>query len=141
MNESEHFSERTDTLAQKMGVSLRDLAKLIGMSQAMFFGYRSGKYPISRKALEKIERFESEQFSPVSEPKSNYNSNPKLEDVEDSGFDDLWLCSQVAGRLCGNDKILGQRIFEELVHSWNRGAKYMRDKIHAKKAEDDQFQK
>lgn len=57
----EHFSvflERTDRLAEHLGLSLRDLANQIGISQAMLFGNRAGKYPISSKTWRKLEKAE-----------------------------------------------------------------------------------
>ena len=51
---AESFSQRTDELAQRLGISLRGLCEVAGISQPMFFGYRSGKHVISTKALKKI---------------------------------------------------------------------------------------
>ncbi|MEI7911810.1 MAG: hypothetical protein WCK77_19435 [Verrucomicrobiota bacterium] len=49
------FSERAETLAAKTCKKLSDLPDNIGISPAMFYAYRSGKYPISRKAWRKLE--------------------------------------------------------------------------------------
>lgn len=51
---SSHFSQRTEVLAEKRGVLLRDLPAELGFSERMLFGYRSGKYPISSKAWRKL---------------------------------------------------------------------------------------
>jgi hypothetical protein len=55
---ADDFLERTDALAQKLGVSIRSLPEIIGISSASLFGYRTGKLPVSRKALVKLERAE-----------------------------------------------------------------------------------
>lgn len=52
------FSERTDRLAERLGVSLRELSAEIKISQAMLFAYRTGKRPISVKAWAKLEAAE-----------------------------------------------------------------------------------
>jgi hypothetical protein len=52
------FSERTNRLAEKLGVSLRDLGPKLEMSTAMLFGYRSGSNLISVKAWKKLEQAE-----------------------------------------------------------------------------------
>ncbi len=54
------FSERTDRLAEKLGLPLRELGDRIGVSTAMLFAYRSGKNPISVKAWKKLEQAELE---------------------------------------------------------------------------------
>jgi transcriptional regulator with XRE-family HTH domain len=69
------FSDRTDRLADQLGISLRQLAERIGISPAMLFAYRSGKYPISRKAWKKLDQTESNLEPPrslerISEPPS-----------------------------------------------------------------------
>lgn len=56
---SSDFSERTQVLADHLGVSLRELADAIGISQAMLFGYRSGKYHPTLKAWRKLEAAEA----------------------------------------------------------------------------------
>ena len=72
------FSERTDILSERLGVSLRDLAPLIGISQAMLFGYRTGKYSPSNKAFGKLLALESSIKShlPTSDmPTENQSEN------------------------------------------------------------------
>ena len=54
------FSERTDRLAEKLSLPLRELGDRIGVSTAMLFAYRSGKNPISVKAWRKLEQAERE---------------------------------------------------------------------------------
>lgn len=63
------FSERTDLLSERLGVSLRDLAPIIGISQAMLFGYRTGKYSPSNKALGKLMALEA-KVEPESSPEN-----------------------------------------------------------------------
>ena len=55
---SSHFSQRTEILSERLGVLLRDLPSRIGISDRMFYGYRSGSYPISCKAWRKLEAAE-----------------------------------------------------------------------------------
>ncbi|MBK1884119.1 hypothetical protein JIN85_16990 [Luteolibacter pohnpeiensis] len=55
-----HFSQRTDSLALALGCNLEDLPEKLGISRRMFFGYRSGQYPISKKAWEKLSKAETE---------------------------------------------------------------------------------
>lgn len=52
------FSERTEVLSRKLGARVSDLPAEIGVSASMFFAYRAGKYPISRKAWGKLEAAE-----------------------------------------------------------------------------------
>lgn len=83
---SDVFSERTDALAAALHVSIRDLAERIGISQAMLFAYRGGKYPISEKAWKKLEAAEaanqssyqrkSENQSVVAEDAATYGAGP-----------------------------------------------------------------
>lgn len=81
------FSERTDALAATLHVSIRELAERIGISQAMLFAYRGGKYPISEKAWKKLEAAEaaanqssyqrkSENQSVVAENAATYGAEP-----------------------------------------------------------------
>jgi len=49
-----HFSQRTDRLAEILGCNLNDLPGKIGISQRSLYGYRSGKYPVTAKALRKL---------------------------------------------------------------------------------------
>lgn len=55
---SSHFSQRTEDFADYLRVSLRDLPERIGISDRMFYGYRSGAYPVSAKAWRKLRRAE-----------------------------------------------------------------------------------
>lgn len=48
------FSERTEELAHRIERNLKDLPALLGVSPSMFWGYRTGKYPISAKAWRKL---------------------------------------------------------------------------------------
>lgn len=52
------FLERTDALAEKLGISLRILAPVMDISVASLFGYRNGSIPVSKKAWSKLERSE-----------------------------------------------------------------------------------
>lgn len=77
VNLSAHeFSKRTDYLAGKLGISLRSLCERAGISQPMFFGYRSGKHPITAKALKKIEALE-QPSDVLHEPQTPYGLRPR----------------------------------------------------------------
>ena len=52
------FLQRTDDLAALLGCYLRDLPAKIGISERSMFGYRAGKYPVTAKALRKLEAAE-----------------------------------------------------------------------------------
>lgn len=54
------FSDRTERLAARLEKNLNDLPPLIGISPAMFYAYRTGKYKISPKAWRKLEAVETE---------------------------------------------------------------------------------
>ena len=53
-----NFLDRTERLATRLGCTLRELGPKIGISSAMFFGCRSGKYDISLKTWRKLEAAE-----------------------------------------------------------------------------------
>lgn len=71
----ESFLERTDRLAALNSISLRELAPILGISQASLFGYRSGKIPISAKAWSKLEAIEAN----LEEPKDSSRSGLAFE--------------------------------------------------------------
>lgn len=52
------FSEKSEILARKLGVGLDALPERIGVSKDMFYAYRTGRYPISKKAWRKLEAAE-----------------------------------------------------------------------------------
>lgn len=59
--ENQNFSEffnRTENLAEKLGVRAIDLPAIMDVSKAMLFAYRKGKYPISWRAWRKLEAAE-----------------------------------------------------------------------------------
>lgn len=53
-----NFSERTDALAVRLDTDLGGVMERLGMGRASFFGYRTGKRPISGKAWAKLEAAE-----------------------------------------------------------------------------------
>jgi hypothetical protein len=53
-----HFLQRTDALALRAGCLLKELPAKLGISERAMFGYRSGKYPVTAKALRKLEAAE-----------------------------------------------------------------------------------
>ena len=52
------FLQRTDDLTARLNCYLRDLPAKIGISERSMFGYRAGKYPVTAKALRKLEAAE-----------------------------------------------------------------------------------
>lgn len=58
MTENELFLKRSDELAYKLRLSLRELAPKLGLSAGSFFGYRTGRVPLSAKAWRKLEDVE-----------------------------------------------------------------------------------
>jgi transcriptional regulator with XRE-family HTH domain len=52
------FFRRTDVLSDRLGLKLSEIAKLVGISKAMLFSYRSGKNRITPKVWLKLERAE-----------------------------------------------------------------------------------
>ena len=72
------FLQRTDALASVLGCYLRDLPAKIGISERSMFGYRAGKYPVTAKALRKLEA--AEQAAGISAAKPKFavrEANPK----------------------------------------------------------------
>lgn len=48
------FEQRTDALAAHLELTLDALPNVLGISRDMLFGYRRGRYPITRKAASKL---------------------------------------------------------------------------------------
>ena len=53
-----HFFERTNLLASVFSVNLKELPRKIGISERMFYGYRTAKYPVTAKVWLKLEAAE-----------------------------------------------------------------------------------
>jgi len=53
------FLQRTDALALARSCLLKDLPEIIGISERSLFGYRAGKYPVTAKALRKLQAAEA----------------------------------------------------------------------------------
>lgn len=54
------FENRTNALAAHLGITLDGLPPVLDMSRDMLFGYRKGRYPITRKAAVKLNNAERE---------------------------------------------------------------------------------
>ena len=52
------FLQRTDALAAALNCRILDLPTEIGISERSLFGYRAGKYPVTAKALRKLQAAE-----------------------------------------------------------------------------------
>jgi hypothetical protein len=50
----DEFSQRTNALAKKYNLVLRDLPPVIGFKDRAFWGYRTGEYKVSKKANDKL---------------------------------------------------------------------------------------
>lgn len=61
------FSDKTDRLAEKLGVTLKELTGVLGFSTDSLFGYRTGRLPISAKAWRKLRNAEH-QAGLISDP-------------------------------------------------------------------------
>lgn len=55
---SRNFLIRTDALAHHLGINVQDLPDVTGIGRASLFCYRSGKRPVTAKALLKLEAAE-----------------------------------------------------------------------------------
>jgi hypothetical protein len=68
------FLDRTNELANKLRIPLRELGPVMEMSTASLFGYRSGKIPLSNKAWGKLEAAERSAGidAVVGDPPSQY---------------------------------------------------------------------
>jgi hypothetical protein len=60
------FLERTDRLARRLQVPLRELPEKIGLSNGTFFAYRSGKSRITKKSWSKLRS--AEERAGLAEP-------------------------------------------------------------------------
>lgn len=77
------FSQRTDALASALGLNLNELPEKIGISQRSLYGYRSGKYPVTAKALRKLREAEATAGiipSATDCENSNAESSPNLKE-------------------------------------------------------------
>jgi transcriptional regulator with XRE-family HTH domain len=81
----EEFSERTERIASEMTLKLSDLPEKIGISPAMFYAYRKGKYAISDKAWRKLEALEQEigVRPPGVRPPISEEAHPRVDDPKD----------------------------------------------------------
>ena len=55
-----NFLERTDALAQKLGINVQELTDVLGIGRASLFCCRTGKRPITAKTWLKLEEAERE---------------------------------------------------------------------------------
>jgi hypothetical protein len=76
------FLQRTDALASVLACNLNDLPEKIGISERSLYGYRVGKYPVTAKALRKLEA--SERAAGI-RPSSDENAESSR-DVKDHGI-------------------------------------------------------
>lgn len=60
MQQKSEFAQRTDALAEHLGIRVIDLPSRLKMSEDMLMGYRTGRYEISKKAWGKLEVAEVE---------------------------------------------------------------------------------
>jgi hypothetical protein len=81
------FSERTEALAQKLGVNLNDLPPIIGISPAMLYANRTGKNRISEKTWRKLESAEATAGISPKRPEGAEIILPPLTPAEREAFD------------------------------------------------------
>lgn len=65
-------------MADRLGIPVVELPEIIGVSKAMLFAYRKGKYPISWKAWRKLEAAEKEAGIGVQEENDKWTPEPGL---------------------------------------------------------------
>jgi hypothetical protein len=86
--ENQNFSEffsRTEQLASKLGVRAVDLPEIMGLSKAMLFAYRKGKYPISWRAWRKLEQ--AEKAAGITPETKSFSEPTSLEQRVMDGLD------------------------------------------------------
>lgn len=83
------FRSRTDALAELLGVSMSEIARLAAISPAMFFAYRSGARTPSRKAFGKLRGAEIRAKpdilsdpAPAIDPASDLSVEPSTELIQ-----------------------------------------------------------
>jgi hypothetical protein len=84
MNQSELFSQRTDALALKLNLTLKQLAEKTGLSTGSFFGYRKGRVRITNKAWAKLKAAELDAEKKIGEdgkPSESGENKPFRQDV------------------------------------------------------------
>lgn len=59
------FSRRTDVLAERLNVTLDEVAQRMGISRASLFAYRKGKSPISEKSIYRLQLAERQAGIPL----------------------------------------------------------------------------
>jgi hypothetical protein len=120
------FSKRTDALAARLGISLRTLCVRAGISQPMLFGYRSGKHPITAKALRKIEALEATASGPPDEhhaeqvPFGGLPPAPKPTGQFAAYLAFIAQCRDEALRLAGGDPDKAAPIFDRILEVWHQ---------------------
>lgn len=107
---SANFLERTDRLAETLGVSMRALASVIGISQAMLFGCRAGKYEPSLKTWRKLEQAESRSTLKVEEERPAFKAH--LEKIRET--------ARKAQEKAGDDPAKAAKIFDEIMEKLDR---------------------
>lgn len=85
------FSDKTDQLADRLGVTLKELTDVLGISTDSLFGYRTGRLPISAKAWRKLRNAEAKaglisdpNLTPPPAPKFSGNSPSRIGNNPDS---------------------------------------------------------
>ena len=81
---SSHFSQRTEFLANQLGLMLGDVPAKMGISERMFYGYRSGKYPLTDKAWRKLEEAEEKLIPETRSFRSDATPPPSAPPRSDS---------------------------------------------------------
>lgn len=103
-NFSEYF-ERTRALAEKLGIPVVELPDHIGVSKAMLFAYRKGKYPISWKAWRKLEAAELAAGIGVSYEKQPEKSD-RVEELPPAGPESLAVPAECPAGIARLEELL-----------------------------------
>jgi hypothetical protein len=117
------FSERTDRLAAKLGISLRALGPKVGISPAMLFAYRSGNQSVSRKAWGKIRAAEVEAGLAAPLP-ATIDEQPPIQGSPSEMERYLAFvhgCRHQAELLAAGDQKRAVEIFDRLLATWMSG--------------------
>lgn len=104
----ELFSEKSEKLAAHLGVKLDELPARLGVSKDMFYAYRTGRYPISKKAWRKLR--EAEIAAGLHTSAASYGEPDQITRLE-QGI--AWLEKEVAAlktQRAAAEKALAERL-------------------------------
>lgn len=81
----ENFLQRTDALASALNCFLKDLPAKLQISERALYGYRAAKFPVTAKALRKLEAAErAAGITPDRVQKAEPSTDPKHPGIGES---------------------------------------------------------